>query len=104
MIDGPGPPTRALREVRPAEAQAIGDVLAKAAQAVNDVAQELYRCRSALDNTWEGNSKDRFFATFESQPGRLEGLAARLDEHARQIRNISVTFWDTVSGGRPTPF
>lgn len=78
-------------EIIPPEAHAIADAFRREARRVRDITAQARNTKSALDNSWTGNSKNRFSGNFDPQIGQLDNYANILEEKARQIDNIRVT-------------
>ncbi len=98
---GPAAPVytviRVPRTFVPSEAYAIAAGFRAEAGRVRGTAQQLRTTGNNLDSTWEGNSKNNFFAQFRPEPGNVESYAAWLEEKARNIECMTVTVWESVT-------
>jgi uncharacterized protein YukE len=79
----------------PDAAGAIGGSWRSVADQVRSVASGLHSIGSALDGSWEGNSKQHFMTEYDPTPGATESSADLLDSLAGQVEGITVTEWET---------
>jgi len=78
------------RTIRPPEVAGIASHFRSAANQVYDLAARLERVARQLEPTWEGNSKDRFFADFTPTPSQVRNCGDTLNRLASEIENITV--------------
>ena len=78
------------RTIRPPEVAGIASHFRSAANQIYYLAANLEGVALRLEPTWEGNSKDRFFADFTPTPGQVRNCADTLNRLAGEIENITV--------------
>ena len=88
-------PVRVPRTFVPQEAHGIAERLRSEAAHIREYANQLRDVRNTLNNTWQGNSKDRFMGEYQAEPDRLDSYAAWLITRANEIEQIKVTVWET---------
>lgn len=84
------------REIRPEGALEHAEAFRRAAAAVRRVADDLRSERGRLEQSWEGQAKERFAGSFEGLLPRIEALASSLDSQADEIANKTVTVLERV--------
>jgi uncharacterized protein YukE len=72
----------------PPEAHTIASQFRAKAGEIRAQAQNIRRGRSTLDISWEGNSKNNYFASLSPVPGDLDNYANWLEQKANQIENL----------------
>lgn len=82
--------------ITPPEAYTIAAEFEKKANEAYDIAARLDRIKSHLDYTWEGNSKNRFMASFENNPALIRSYAEELRADANAIRAIRVSVTEQI--------
>lgn len=75
----------------PKEANRIANRYENVAKELREIADELSRLMSSLDNGWEGNAKQRFFADYSSEASNLRSTADFCSQCAKKIRSMTVT-------------
>jgi WXG100 family type VII secretion target len=84
-------PRRIIKKrIVPPEASAYAAQFRKAAREVADLVAQLERTAGALENNWEGNSKNKFYANFAPTPGQLRSVVETLDRLAGEVERITV--------------
>lgn len=78
----------------PREAHSIAAGFRSQAGRMRDLARQLRDTGGTLNTWWEGNAKNVFFSSFNSEPGNLESYASWLDDRARNIEDMKVTVWE----------
>ncbi len=78
------------RTIRPPEVAGIASRFRNAANEIAGLAAKLEGVGRQLEPTWEGNSKDRFFADFAPTPSQVKNCADTLNRLAGEIENITV--------------
>jgi len=84
------------REIRPEGALEHAEAFRRASAAVRRVADDLRSERGSLEQSWEGQAKERFAGSFEGLLPRIEALAFSLDSQADVIANRTVTVLERV--------
>jgi uncharacterized protein YukE len=84
------------RTLIPPEAGPIAAALRQYAREVRTCSAALKSGKNRLESSWEGRSRDRFLEGFSPEPGRMDALAAMLEENASQIDRMTVTVWEWV--------
>jgi uncharacterized protein YukE len=79
----------------PGEAHAIAAGFRAQAGKARDLARQLRAVGGTLNTWWEGNAKNVFFSTFNSEPGNLDSYASWLEDKARIIEHMTVTIWES---------
>jgi len=80
-------------EIVPPEARSIAEAFRREARRVRELAAQSRNTKGSLDQSWEGNSKNKFIGAFDPQINQLDNYANSLEEKARHIENIRVTVW-----------
>lgn len=65
------------------------------ANQIREVVQEARALGSSLDNTWEGNAKEKFSDHYQPEMGNTDACTEHLIDLANRIEAISVTIWET---------
>lgn len=86
----PRKPKIIRRRIKPTEAGEIASRFRSAANRVSELAARLERAANELDPTWEGNSRDYFFADYAPTPTQLKTCAETLNRLATEIDSITV--------------
>jgi WXG100 family type VII secretion target len=89
-------PVRRSRTFVPPEAHGIAARWRALAKEIREISNSLQSVSASLNSTWEGNSKQRFMAEFESSPGNVAGCADLLESLASQVESMTVTEWEIV--------
>ena len=86
------------REINPPEAQAIGIRLFAAAAGLGIAAALLEWKRDVVGQTWCGKAQSSFYETrgFGKAPSRVRDLSETIENHSKQVREITVTVWEQV--------
>jgi WXG100 family type VII secretion target len=88
----PNPKVRKIikRYIKPPEVYGIADQFRRAADRVDGLGGDLDHVAAEMDPTWEGNSKNKFFANFRPIPGQVRSLANLLRHLASEVESITV--------------
>ena len=75
----------------PKEAESIASRFAKIASDLDAIANQVNGIAGSLENSWEGKSKNKFFADFNGAPANLRAVADYCRDCRNRIKNMSVT-------------
>jgi uncharacterized protein YukE len=87
---------RQSHSITPPEAGQIAAALRQYAREIRTYSGSLKASKTLLENSWEGRSREQFLEMFSVEPGKLENLAAMLEEKASEISRLTVTVWEWV--------
>jgi uncharacterized protein YukE len=83
----------------PKEAHGIAAKYEKVAKELREIADQVNQLMNSLENSWEGNAKQRFFADYGSEVNNLRATADFCSECGKKIWSMTVTTteWKDVS-------
>ena len=84
------------RRIVPPQAPEVAARFRQVADRVDGLGGELERVGGNLEPTWEGNSKNKFFANYSPVPGQIRSLADMLRQLANEIERITIEIEETV--------
>ena len=85
---------RVPKTIHPPEAKGIAASFRRAAGEARKLSGKIQTIGNTLNDTWEGNSKERFMSEFSQEPGNLNSYADYLEDCARKIESIEVIIWE----------
>lgn len=78
------------KRIIPPQAPAVAAHFRSAANKIYDLAAQIESVARQLEPTWEGNSKNRFFADFAPTPNQVKNSADTLSRLAAEVEHIIV--------------
>lgn len=75
----------------PKEAGSIASRYTKVARELREIADQMSHLMNSLEESWEGNAKQKYFGEYGAEPSNLRAVADFCDQCGSKIRSMSVT-------------